>query len=138
MLINHFLHINKEQESFLGIKKLDGYKIITKELEDVYSGLYIHLVGRIDFNNYMSFEVFLDELEKHPYQNIVVDIKGLTHTNSCLVGSFIKLHKRIMKDGKLVFINIEDNVKEVFDLIGLTQYLVFKKSMDDAIKYIKA
>ena len=69
---------------------------------------------------------------------LIVDLSGLDYISSAGAGVFIgAIGTAQENDGNIILIKPGPNVKEVFDLLGLSQIFTFKDSREDAEKSLK-
>ena len=82
--------------------------------------LTIKLSGRIDTNTASQLEKDVyDDLKE--FKKIYVDCKELTYLSSAGIRVMIMMRRVLGENGgKLVILNVEGGVKEVFDVTGLS------------------
>mgnify|MGYP001558977068 CR=1 FL=1 len=69
---------------------------------------------------------------------LVVDLSGLDYISSAGAGVFIgAIGTAQENDGNIILMRPSPNVKEVFDLLGLSQIFTFKDNRDDASNALK-
>jgi len=78
--------------------------------------------GFLDAHTYEELEKVLDELFDANSYKIVVDLSGLDYISSAGAGVFIGAIGTIQEnDGNIILLKPSPNVREVFDLLGLSQ-----------------
>ena len=97
------------------------------------------LAGRItsdtDFEE-LETTVF-DHLNKN-YRNIIFDLAELTHTNSSGIAFFMRTFtKARILSGDLILLNIEGNVKKIFEIAKLDEVYIIYTNKEEAINHFK-
>lgn len=70
---------------------------------------------------------------------IVIDCFDVGYVNSACLGRFHDFHKLCAEQGgRLVFCNVDSSVRQVMDLLGLSQILNLLDSRDDALAQLAA
>jgi anti-sigma B factor antagonist len=91
--------------------------------------------GFLDAHTYEEFENVLNELFENNQYRIIVDISGLDYISSAGAGVFIgAIGTAQENDGNIVLMKPTPNVKEVFDLLGLSQIFTFAETREAAIR----
>jgi anti-sigma B factor antagonist len=81
-------------------------------------------------------EVF-DNLNKN-YYRIIFDLTDLTHTNSSGIGFFMRtLTKARIMNGELVLINLEGNVRKIFEIAKLDEVYTIYTNEEEALNHCK-
>ncbi|WP_347157681.1 STAS domain-containing protein [Pontibacter chitinilyticus] len=105
---------------------------ITNEVKD--STIIMTLDGELD----ASSSVILDEELSNPdimkYSKILVDCKNLHYISSAGLGVFIS-HLQRFEDAqiKLIFFNMQDKVRNVFEILGLDLLMTIVSNYEEAI-----
>jgi anti-sigma B factor antagonist len=97
------------------------------------------LKGKITSDlDYQELErVVFDHINQN-YYRIVFDLKELTHTNSSGIGFFMRtLTKARIMNGELVLLNIEGNVKKIFEIAKLDEVYTICANKEEALNYFK-
>lgn len=83
------------------------------------------IAGRVDSN---TAPILDEELKKgiENVTNLVIDLEKLEYTSSAGLRVFLATYKTMSKQGSLVFINVSDAVKEIFDLTGMSDFFTIK------------
>jgi len=80
-----------------------------------------------------AFKNILDE----GYNNVILDMAGVNYASSMGIGAITELLKNVSKKGgKLILLDIQPKVLDVFSLLGFTSFLTIANSLDDAVKAI--
>lgn len=96
--------------------------------------IIISIDGELD----ASSSVLLDEELLDPnimkFSKVLVDCKKLNYISSAGLGVFIS-HLQRFEDSqiKLIFFNMQDKVKNVFEILGLDLLMTIVPSYDDAV-----
>jgi anti-sigma B factor antagonist len=99
---------------------LDEFKIV---LEDCGKGVVIiRLTGYLDAHTFERLEEAISELFSKSQYRLVVDLEQVEYISSAGAGVFIgALSEAHENKGNIVLMRPTPNVREVFDLLGLTQ-----------------
>ncbi len=85
------------------------------------NSMSISLVGRMDTIRAAEFQNMVDELTDEEAGHAVVDCKDLEYISSSGLRAFIALLKKAQKNGGMIkLLHLNDNVKEVFDMTGVS------------------
>lgn len=105
---------------------------ITQEING--NTIIIRLNGELD----ASSSVLLDEELLNPdimkFNKVLVDCENLNYISSAGLGVFIS-HLQRFEDSqiKLIFFNMQDKVKNVFEILGLDLLMTIVSSYEDAV-----
>lgn len=70
---------------------------------------------------------------------ILIDCFDVGYVNSACLGRFHDFHKLCAeKGGRLVFCNVDSSVRQVMDLLGLSQILNLMDNREDALAQLSA
>ena len=76
---------------------------------------------KMDTLNSTEFEDAIQPLFKEPNPDYIIDYKKLEYISSSGLRLFMSILKYTQsKDGKLILINMQPKVKDIFDMIGFT------------------
>jgi len=95
---------------------------IKKELDG--SKLTVHCEGRIDTMTAPAFEAELQNLDG--VTDVVLDLKELTYISSAGLRVLLQLSKVMSKKGSVSIVNVNDVVKEIFDITGFSDIFEIK------------
>ena len=92
-------------------------------------------VGRIDNMSAQVFEETLSKmLEKYSF-SLIIDLKELEYTNSTgLRALLIAARKARQAQKRLVLCHIRPNIREIFDISGLSEWCTIYSSISEASK----
>lgn len=83
----------------------------------------IHLSGRFDASQTAKADSIFDLIDN----NCTIDLSGLEYISSAGLGSLLKIHVRINKDGyKVTLKNVNKHIKEVFKYSGLDKVFIIE------------
>ena len=82
--------------------------------------LTISLCGRLDTITAPELEGELNNLN---FDALIIDMKELDYISSAGLRIILKLHKKLARSGGLKLINLKEEVREVFDITGFTDFL---------------
>ena len=94
--------------------------------------------GFLDAHTFEELERTINEIFEEGTYKLVVDLSGLDYISSAGAGVFIgAIGTAQENDGNIILIKPSPNVKEVFDLLGLSQIFTFKDTREEAAKAMK-
>jgi anti-sigma B factor antagonist len=107
---------------------------ITKE--KLPSGvLFLSVRGFLDAHTFEELEKTISELFEQGNHRLIVDLSKLDYISSAGAGVFIgAIGTAQENDGNIIIVKPSPNVKEVFDLLGLSQIFTFADSPETALK----
>jgi anti-anti-sigma factor len=86
----------------------------------------IYLSGRFDASQTDKADSIFDLIDN----NCIIDLSELEYISSAGLGSLLKIHVRISKDGyKVTLKNVNKHVKEVFKYSGLDKVFVVEEKI---------
>ena len=92
---------------------------IEKNLEG--NTLTISLEGRLDLNSAPELENQVESLEN--IENLIFDFEKLEYISSAGIRIILAVQNIMNKQGSMIIKNLNDDVKEVFDITGLSSEL---------------
>ena len=99
--------------------------------------VYLAPKGQLDMASTHYLQDASKDVLDSGYINVILDLGGINYAASTGIGTVTHMLKEIMsKQGKLIVINIQPKVLDVFKLLGFTSFLNIMDSLDDAIKAI--
>ena len=115
---------------------MPAFKILKEKVEE---GIVILTVqGFLDAHTFEELEKTINDLFDGGVYRLAVDLSGLDYISSAGAGVFIgAIGTAQENDGNIILMRPSPNVKEVFDLLGLSQIFTFKETRDEAIKALK-
>ena len=97
--------------------------------------LVFFLEGRIDIYNANSVQKRVDRAIERGFVRLVFDARGLNYVSSTGVGTFVTVMKTVkLRNGDLVFLNIQPLVWQVLDLLGFTKWFSVAEDIDEAVR----
>ncbi|MCX7702559.1 MAG: STAS domain-containing protein [Planctomycetota bacterium] len=110
---------------------MPGIKIKTQKTADGVA--YIKVVGFLDAHTFVQMEEEIVKLFNARIYKVAVDLSGLEYISSAGAGVFISnVGEATANGGNIVFINPSEPVREVFDLLGLTQIFQIFETKEEA------
>ena len=89
--------------------------------------LLIELVGRLDTASAAGVQAEIEALLKDDVKELVIDCERMDYLASSGLRILLQLHKRMMDHGKMTIINVNEYVKEIFDMTGFSDVLNIEK-----------
>jgi anti-sigma B factor antagonist len=108
-------------------------------IEENQSGINIYkLSGRLDSNTSQSFEKKIFQAIDDGSKSMIIDFKNLDYISSAGLRVILKATKALKReDGKMMLCDMQDYVKEVFEIAGFDSFLPIVSTMDDALQRFK-
>ncbi|MBF9253317.1 STAS domain-containing protein [Pontibacter sp. 172403-2] len=105
---------------------------ITNEPKD--TTIIITLDGELDASSSVLLDEELSDPEIMKYSKILVDCKNLHYISSAGLGVFIS-HLQRFEDAqiKLIFFNMQEKVRNVFEILGLDLLMTIVSNYEEAI-----
>jgi anti-sigma B factor antagonist len=95
--------------------------------------LKISLIGELDASGAVNLDHVIKKALDDRYYKIVVDCQELDYISSAGLGVFISYLADITdNNGKLVFFNMKEKVRHVFDLLGLQNVITITGNYQEA------
>ncbi|MBN1257706.1 MAG: STAS domain-containing protein [Planctomycetes bacterium] len=108
-------------------------KITTKIID--HDITLIRLVGFLDAHTFEELDVVINDLFEKNIHKIVADLSALEYISSAGAGVFIgALAAAQENSGNIILAAANENIHEVFDLLGLTQIFTMTDSVETAAK----
>lgn len=106
--------------------------ITENKVKDV---IILELNGRLDTTNYGILEKKLEDLCNNNHKEILLNLDKMDYISSSGLRVFLMYLKKLKSgDGKLMLSNMQDNVKEIFDIAGFTSIFEIFENAADAVK----
>ncbi len=87
----------------------------------------VTLNGRLDTTNADQFQADIQPLMTSPKPDIDIDCTGMTYTSSQGLRIFLSLQKSVLaRGGKMVMLQHDPQVKEVFDITGFSNIIAIR------------
>lgn len=105
---------------------------ITQDIKD--STIIMTLDGELDASSSVVLDEELSDPEIMKYSKILVDCRNLNYISSAGLGVFIS-HLQRFEDAqiKLIFFNMQDKVRNVFEILGLDLLMTIVTNYEEAI-----
>jgi anti-sigma B factor antagonist len=105
-------------------------------IEENQSGINIYkLSGRLDSNTSQGFEKKIFQAIDDGSKSMIIDFKNLDYISSAGLRVILKATKALRReDGKMMLCDMQDYVKEVFEIAGFDSFLPIVSTMDDALR----
>jgi len=105
-------------------------------IEENQSGINIFkLNGRLDSNTSQGFEKKIFQAIDDGSKSMIIDFKELEYISSAGLRVIFKATKALKREeGKMMLCDMQDYVKEVFEITGFDSFLQIVGSMDDALQ----
>ena len=116
---------------------MSNFSLATNEASD---GIFVLKVsGYLDAHTFEEFDNAINDLYDADHYKIIVDMEGVDYISSAGCGVFIGALGTAMENGgNIVPAAPSENVREVFDLLGLGQVLTIVDTVEAATKVINA
>jgi anti-sigma B factor antagonist len=105
-------------------------------IEENQSGVNIYkLSGRLDSNTSQGLEKKIFQAIDDGSKSMIIDFKNLDYISSAGLRVILKATKALKReDGKMLLCDMQDYVKEVFEIAGFDSFLPIVSTMDDALR----
>jgi len=115
---------------------MPAFQILKEKLPE--GVIFLAVRGFLDAHTFEELERTINDIFEEGNYKLVVDLSGLDYISSAGAGVFIgAIGTAQENEGNIILIKPSPNVKEVFDLLGLSQIFTFKDNRDDAAKAMK-
>ena len=115
---------------------MPAFQILKEKLTE--GVILLTVRGFLDAHTFEELERTINDIFEEGSYKLVVDLSGLDYISSAGAGVFIgAIGTAQENDGNIILIKPSPNVKEVFDLLGLSQIFTFKDNREDAAKAMK-
>jgi anti-sigma B factor antagonist len=95
--------------------------------------ILLSVKGFLDAHTFEELEKTINDIFEEGQYKLVVDLSGLDYISSAGAGVFIgAIGTAQENDGNIILMKPSPTVKEVFDLLGLSQIFTFKDDRDSA------
>jgi anti-sigma B factor antagonist len=105
-------------------------------IEENQGGVNIFkLNGRLDSNTSQGFEKKIFQAIEDGSNSMIIDFKDLEYISSAGLRVILKATKALKREeGKMMLCDMQDYVKEVFEIAGFDSFLAIVGTMDDALQ----
>ena len=107
-------------------------------IEENHSGINIFkLNGRLDSNTSQGFEKKIFQAIDNGSKNMIIDFKDLDYISSAGLRVILKATKALKREeGKMLLCDMQDYVKEVFEIAGFDAILPIVPTLNEALETI--
>ncbi len=114
---------------------MSGLKILSEELSD--NAAYFELQGYLDAHNFEKLEAVFEKYFSDDVYRFVVDIRRLEYVSSAGAGVFIGAVGTCQDNGgNIVLVQPSQEVKEIFELLGVYQIFPVVNNRSKAVEYL--
>lgn len=115
---------------------MPGLRVKIQRFDDGIA--YVKTVGFLDAHTFVQMEEEIVKLFNSNIYRIAVDLSELEYISSAGAGVFISnVGEAMQNGGNIVFVNPSEPVREVFDLLGLTQIFPIVQTTQEALDFFK-
>jgi anti-sigma B factor antagonist len=108
------------------------FKIETQKLQNDI--VLVKLKGFLDAYTYGEFEKTVNNLFNQKLYKLIIDMSGINYISSAGAGVFIGAIGIAQENfGNIIIVRPKPPVKEVFDLLGLSQIFIIVDNMEAAL-----
>ena len=107
------------------------------ELQNEEGVELISLEGALDFGSSPEIRRKLSEVAEKKPPKLLIDLKKVGYIDSSGLATFIELFQKMKRyNGKLVFFNLSQSVRNVFEVAKLESVFQLAKSQEEALAFI--
>ena len=101
--------------------------------------MIVKAVGYIDTYNTPFFTKKINKIFDSGVKDLIFDLSGVVYMSSTGIGAFTGFLKTTRSvAGRIVLVNVQPKVFEVFQLLGFSQFFDLKDSVEQAIEILKS
>ena len=114
---------------------VENFDIIEKNVGDIK---VIKVIGELDALVAPKLEERITKLVEMDTIKFIIDFEELVHINSLAMG-ILRGKLRVVKDigGDIKLINLNENIKTIFEMIGLDEIFEIYETEDEAVESFK-
>jgi len=95
----------------------------------------VNITGRLDTTNYSLLEKKLTDLIENHEDKILVECSKMDYVSSSGLRILLMALKKVtMAKGKFVLCNLQDNIREIFEISGFSNIFEIYPSQEEALK----
>ncbi|MEQ8925083.1 MAG: STAS domain-containing protein [Fulvivirga sp.] len=105
------------------------------DVKRIQEGSYdlINIIGEVDASSSIELDNAMDEAVKSGHKSFLVDCSSLEYISSAGLGVFMSYIEEFKKnDITIVFYGLNEKVANVFEILGLDQLLIIRKTKEEA------
>jgi anti-sigma B factor antagonist len=111
-------------------------KLRLQEIDDLDGGLVVYASGYLDTYNSLRFRDSVEKAIETGFIRIIFELAGVHYMSSTGLGCFPHFLKLVkLRNGDIILCRVQPNVYAVFGLLGLSQYFIFKESLDESFNH---
>ena len=115
---------------------MPAFQILKEKLPE--GVILLSVKGFLDAHTFEELEKTINDIFEEGHYKLVVDLSGLDYISSAGADVFIgAIGTAQENDVNIILMRPSPNVKEVFDLLGLSQIFTFKDNREDAAAALK-
>lgn len=119
-------------------EKDEGLLIELQNFSDTNDSIALHLEGYIDTKNTILFQKRVKKVIDAGYINLIFNCTKFSYLSSTGVGSFTEFLKAVKPmGGKIILVNLQPKVYEIFELLGFLHMFILKKSIAEAVDFLE-
>jgi anti-sigma B factor antagonist len=112
-------------------EEINDLVICASKAEPAAKELVISLDGSIDSYNAQDFETSLKKLTEAGHVNLIFACARLNYISSMGMGVFMNMLSSVKKkNGSILFVEVQEPVKKVFDHLGFSMFFTFKDTLE--------
>jgi anti-anti-sigma factor len=116
-----------------GGKRMPGDNIKLSHEASEKGTIVVHIDGDIDAHTTKVLQQYVGELFKQGKYKLIIDVSKVGYMSSAGASLFIVIQNEVKENsGNLVLMNIQPEVKNVFDLLGLTPMFLIVENLRTA------
>jgi anti-anti-sigma factor len=97
----------------------------------------LRVTGMVDLSNFGQLEAAIEDIFRKGTRHLLVNLKEARYVSSAGFGCFISAACAAReKGGRIVIIATPPDIKDVFELLGLSQILSFSVSVEAALEFL--
>jgi anti-anti-sigma factor len=107
--------------------------------QKAHNAYVIYPVGTLNSNTYSVFEEKVNTVLLESPQVLVLDLAGLEYMSSAGIRIILKARDALRKNnGKITFMNLQPQIKKVFDIINALPSMQIFASIEELDEYLDA
>jgi anti-sigma B factor antagonist len=115
---------------------MPAFQILKEKLPE--GAILLTVRGFLDAHTFEELERTINDIFEGGTYKLAVDLSGLDYISSAGAGVFIgAIGTAQENEGNIILMRPSPNVKEVFDLLGLSQIFTFKDTREEAAKALQ-
>ncbi len=117
-------------------EKDDSLLINLEAVESIPGCIIVNLSGYVDTYNTAYFTKQMDKVMEAGFLKIVFNCNTVNYISSTGISAFTNLYDQLRgRGGEMVLSQLQAKVKEVFQLLGFTDYFNFEDTVEKAVAF---